>query len=159
GLRRRAHRCARLGRGPAGARHPARPRRPGAAHRHHGHPRPARRVLLRPRAVSRRRSGHRRAQRAHRRGGRRPAAPAGAPLVSALAWQTVRARTGSFVGSFVALALGVALLTASALSALSALGTGDGRAAWLARADVVAAGAASATLTADDATGPPGVTD
>lgn len=76
-----------------------------------------------------------------------------------LAWQTVRARTGSFAGSFVALALGVALLTASALSALSALGTGDGRAAWLARADVVVAGAASATLTADDATGPPGVAD
>jgi putative ABC transport system permease protein len=79
--------------------------------------------------------------------------------VIALAWQTVRARTGSFVGSFVALALGVALLTASALSALSALGTGDGRAAWLARADVVVAGTASATLTADDATGPPGVAD
>ncbi|MEV4512654.1 ABC transporter permease [Dactylosporangium sp. NPDC049525] len=83
-----------------------------------------------------------------------------------IAWQTVRARTGSFVGSFVTLAFGVALLTASALSALSALGTGDGRAAWLARADVVVAGAASATLTADDAgephgvgTGPPGVAD
>ena len=77
----------------------------------------------------------------------------------ALAWHTVRDRTGSFAGSFVALALGVALLTASALSALSALGTGDGRAAWLARADVVVAGAASATLTADDATGPSAIAD
>ncbi|GGM67474.1 FtsX-like permease family protein [Dactylosporangium sucinum] len=77
----------------------------------------------------------------------------------ALAWQTVRARTGSFVGTFVALALGVALLTASALSALSALSSGDGRAAWLDRADVVVAGTASATLTADDPGRPPGVTD
>lgn len=77
----------------------------------------------------------------------------------ALAWQTVRARKGSLAGSFVALTLGVALLTASGLSALSALGAGDGRAAWLARADVVVAGAASATLTADDGAGPRVVAD
>ncbi|GAB3860482.1 hypothetical protein ACFPIJ_27670 [Dactylosporangium cerinum] len=45
----------------------------------------------------------------------------------ALAWQTVRARAGSFAGSFVALAFGVALLTASALSALSAPGQQAGQ--------------------------------
>jgi putative ABC transport system permease protein len=57
----------------------------------------------------------------------------------ALAWHTARARSASLVGSFVALALGVALLAAMALTLAATIGA-PARVTWFARAAVVVAG-------------------
>jgi len=57
----------------------------------------------------------------------------------ALAWYTARARVASLAGSFVALALGVALLAAMALTLAATVGT-HARPTWFARAGVVLAG-------------------
>ena len=57
----------------------------------------------------------------------------------ALAWHTARARVASLAGSFVALALGVALLAAMALTLAATVGT-HARPTWFARAGVVIAG-------------------
>src|SRR5215470_600234 len=56
-----------------------------------------------------------------------------------LAWHTARARATSLAGSFVALALGVALLAAMALTLASTAGTAR-HPRWFARAGVVVAG-------------------
>jgi len=56
-----------------------------------------------------------------------------------LAWHTARARATSLGGSFVALALGVALLAAMALTLASTVGTAH-HPRWFARAGVVVAG-------------------
>jgi putative ABC transport system permease protein len=64
----------------------------------------------------------------------------------ALAWHTVRARGAGLAGSFVALALGVALLAATALTLASTAATA-GRPRWFARAGVVVAGVNTVTLT------------
>ena len=63
----------------------------------------------------------------------------------ALAWHTARARRAGLAGSFVALALGVALLAATALTLASTVGT-VGRPRWFAGADVVVAGADTVTV-------------
>jgi putative ABC transport system permease protein len=57
--------------------------------------------------------------------------------VTGLAWHTARARAASLAGSFVALALGVALLAAMALTLASTAGTAR-HPRWFARAGVVA---------------------
>ena len=57
----------------------------------------------------------------------------------ALAWHTARARAASLAGSFLALALGVALLAAMALTLAATVGA-HARPTWFARAGVVIAG-------------------
>jgi putative ABC transport system permease protein len=64
----------------------------------------------------------------------------------ALAWHTARARRTGLAGSFVALALGVALLAATALTLASTVGVA-GRPRWFARPDVVVAGTDTVTVT------------
>ncbi len=56
----------------------------------------------------------------------------------ALAWHTARARVASLAGSFVALALGVVLLAAMALTLAATVGT-HARPTWFARAGVAPA--------------------
>ena len=58
----------------------------------------------------------------------------------ALAWHTARGRASSLAGSFIALALGVALLSALALTLASSVGA-EGHPRWFTRPDVVIAGA------------------
>lgn len=67
--------------------------------------------------------------------------------MTTLAWQTVRARAGGFVGTFIALALGVALLSVMALTLASTAGAGDGPPRWYIDAPVVVSGADSITVT------------
>lgn len=57
----------------------------------------------------------------------------------ALAWRTARARKAALAGSFIALALGVALLAAMALTLASTVGA-TGQPRWYTRPDVVVAG-------------------
>ncbi|MBL7523445.1 ABC transporter permease [Frankia sp. CNm7] len=64
-----------------------------------------------------------------------------------IVWHTVRARKGSLVGTFVALALGVALLAAMALTLVSSVGGGEGRPTWYGDADVVVAGGGTVSVT------------
>lgn len=64
----------------------------------------------------------------------------------ALVWQVVRARWASLAGSFVALALGVAVLTAAALAVVGTLLADTEAPRWFTRADVVVAGRDTATL-------------
>jgi putative ABC transport system permease protein len=61
--------------------------------------------------------------------------------VIAVTWQTVRARWSSLVGTFIALALGVALLAMMALTLASTIGAGEGPPRWYTQPDVVVAGA------------------
>jgi hypothetical protein len=63
-----------------------------------------------------------------------------------LAWHTARARATGLAGSFIALALGVALLTAMALTLASTAGTAR-HPRWFARAAVVVAGDNSVSVT------------
>ena len=63
-----------------------------------------------------------------------------------LAWHTARARATSLAGSFVALALGVALLAAMALTLASTVGTAH-HPRWFARAGVVVAGDDTVSVT------------
>ena len=63
-----------------------------------------------------------------------------------LAWHTARARATSLAGSFVALALGVALLAAMALALASTAGTAR-HPRWFARAGVVVAGDDTVSVT------------
>ena len=63
-----------------------------------------------------------------------------------LAWYTARARATSLAGSFVALALGVALLAAMALALASTAGTAR-HPRWFARAGVVVAGDDTVSVT------------
>jgi putative ABC transport system permease protein len=67
--------------------------------------------------------------------------------VIALAWQTVRARLVNLVGTFVALALGVALLAAMALTLASTAGAAPTGPRWFVRPDVVVAGTGSVAVT------------
>jgi putative ABC transport system permease protein len=64
----------------------------------------------------------------------------------ALAWHTARARAGSLAGSFVALALGVALLSSVILALASTVGAG-GPPRWFTTPDVVVSGQDSVTIT------------
>src|SRR4051794_495756 len=64
----------------------------------------------------------------------------------ALAWHTARARAGSLAGSFVALALGVALLSSVILALASTVGAG-GPPRWFTAPDVVVSGQDSVTIT------------
>jgi putative ABC transport system permease protein len=66
--------------------------------------------------------------------------------MTAVAWQTIRARIGGMVGTFVALALGVGLLAMMALTLASTIGAGGGPPSWYTRPDVVVAGANEATV-------------
>jgi putative ABC transport system permease protein len=66
--------------------------------------------------------------------------------VTGLAWHTARARATSLAGSFVALALGVALLAAMALTLASTAGAAR-HPRWFARAGVVVAGADTVSVT------------
>ena len=59
----------------------------------------------------------------------------------AVVWQTIRARTSGLAGTFLALALGVALLAMMALTLASTIGAGGGAPRWYRNADVVVAGA------------------
>ncbi len=63
----------------------------------------------------------------------------------ALAWRTARSRATSLAGSFVALALGVALLSALALTLASNVGAA-GHPRWFSRPEVVVAGADTVTI-------------
>src|SRR5215470_786948 len=63
-----------------------------------------------------------------------------------LAWHTARARPARLAGSFVALALGVALLAAMALTLASTVGAAR-YPRWFARPDVVVAGADTVSVT------------
>ncbi|WP_203901508.1 ABC transporter permease [Virgisporangium aliadipatigenens] len=65
----------------------------------------------------------------------------------AVAWQTMRAHLSGLVGTFIALALGVTLLTMMALTLASTVGAGDGPTRWYTGADVVVAGANEASVT------------
>lgn len=64
----------------------------------------------------------------------------------ALAWHTARARKASLAGSFIAVSLGVALLSAMALILASTIGT-HGHPRWFTRPAVVVAGADSVAIT------------
>ena len=64
----------------------------------------------------------------------------------ALAWHTVRARWASLAGSFIAVALGVALLTSMALIMASTVGA-PRQPRWFTRPEVVVAGANSVSIT------------
>jgi putative ABC transport system permease protein len=66
--------------------------------------------------------------------------------VIALGWHTARARGASLAGSFIALALGVALLAAMALIVASTVGA-PGHPRWFTKPDVVVAGANSVSIT------------
>jgi putative ABC transport system permease protein len=66
--------------------------------------------------------------------------------VTGLAWHTVRARTTSLAGSFVALALGVALLAAMALTLASTVGAAR-HPRWFTRTGVVVAGTDTVSVT------------
>ena len=59
-----------------------------------------------------------------RRAPDRPGDPGGSAMI-ALAWHTARARAASLAGSFLALALGVALLAAMALTLVATIGAPD----------------------------------
>src|SRR5215467_11702304 len=63
-----------------------------------------------------------------------------------LAWHTARARTTSLAGSFIALALGVALLAAMALTLASTTGA-TRHPRWFTSAGVVVAGADAVSVT------------
>src|SRR6476659_274640 len=63
-----------------------------------------------------------------------------------LAWHTARARATSLAGSFVALALGVALLAAMALTLASTVGSAR-HPRWFTRAGVVVAGNDTVSVT------------
>src|SRR6516165_3820905 len=65
----------------------------------------------------------------------------------ALAWRTLRGRSTSVAGAFVALALGVAVLAAMTLTLASTIGAASDP-GWYARADVVVAGADTVSITA-----------
>jgi putative ABC transport system permease protein len=67
--------------------------------------------------------------------------------VIGIAWHTVRARGASLAGSFLALALGVALLAAMALTLASTIGGAGREPRWYAGADVVVAGAGTVSVT------------
>jgi putative ABC transport system permease protein len=64
----------------------------------------------------------------------------------ALAWRTLRGRSTSLAGAFIALALGVALLAAMTLTLVSTVGAAGGP-RWYARAGVVVAGADTVSVT------------
>jgi putative ABC transport system permease protein len=66
--------------------------------------------------------------------------------MTAVAWQTIRARVAGMVGTFIALALGVGLLAMMALTLASTIGAGGGAPRWYTRPDVVVAGANEATV-------------
>ena len=65
----------------------------------------------------------------------------------AVAWQTIRSRGSGMVGTFIALALGVALLAMMALTLVSTIGAGDGPPRWYSSADVVVVGANQVSVT------------
>ena len=65
----------------------------------------------------------------------------------AVAWQTIRSRGSGLIGTFIALALGVALLTMMALTLVSTIGAGEGPPRWYTGADVVVAGADRVSIT------------
>ena len=64
----------------------------------------------------------------------------------ALAWHTVRARWASLAGSFIAVALGVALLASMALTIASTVGAPQ-HPRWFTKPDVVVAGDNSVSIT------------
>ena len=64
----------------------------------------------------------------------------------ALAWHTVRARWASLAGSFIAVALGVALLASMALTIASTVGAPH-HPRWFTKPDVVVAGTNSVSIT------------
>jgi len=66
--------------------------------------------------------------------------------VTAVAWQTIRARIAGMVGTFIALALGVGLLAMMALTLVGTIGAGGGPPRWYTNPDVVVAGANEATV-------------
>src|SRR5262249_21549608 len=115
----------------------------------HGHARPGRRRLRRPGAVPGRRPDRGRTARSHGAVGCRPDDRPGArrrPVMIALAWHTARARSTSLAGSFIAVALGVALLAVMALILASTLGTAS-HPRWFTKPDVVVAGDNSVSIT------------
>jgi putative ABC transport system permease protein len=61
--------------------------------------------------------------------------------VIAVAWHTIRVRMSGMLGTFIALALGVALLTMMALTLVSTIGAGGGDPRWYTTPDVVVVGA------------------
>lgn len=67
-------------------------------------------------------------------------------MMIALAWHTARARLAALAGTFLALALGVALLAAMALTLASTVGA-EQRPVWFTRPDVVVAGADTVSVT------------
>ncbi|GAA4708594.1 FtsX-like permease family protein [Phytohabitans rumicis] len=67
--------------------------------------------------------------------------------MTGLAWHTIRARKSSLAGSFIALALGVALLAAMALTLASTIGAGRGGPDWYVTPDVVVAGTNTVSVT------------
>ena len=66
--------------------------------------------------------------------------------MTAVAWQTIRARIAGMVGTFIALALGVGLLAMMALTLVGTIGAGGGPPRWYTNPDVVVAGANEATV-------------
>ncbi|GAB3148286.1 ABC transporter permease [Micromonospora sonneratiae] len=64
-----------------------------------------------------------------------------------LSWQTLRARWSAFVGTFVALCLGVCLLATTGLTLASTIGGGPRTPLWYPAADVVVAGTNSVAVT------------
>ncbi len=64
-----------------------------------------------------------------------------------LAWRTVRARKTSLAGTFIALALGVALLSCMALTLASTIGAGNKHPHWFTDPDVVVAGNRTVSIT------------
>src|SRR5262249_128582 len=129
--------------------------------RHHGHPRPVRRVPRRPGGVPGRRAGGRRDARADAAGrGRaddgagdrhRHRAGAGVTAVFGIALQSARARWTSFAAFFLALALGATLLPTPGLT-LASGGGGGRQPVWYDTADVVVAGPNSITVVVDPGT-------
>src|SRR5262249_56644295 len=67
-------------------------------------------------------------------------------LMIALAWHTARARSASLAGSFIAVALGVALLAVMALTLASTIGA-PSHPRWFTKPDVVVAGDNSVSIT------------
>lgn len=65
----------------------------------------------------------------------------------ALAWHTIRTRKSSLVGTFIALGLGVALLSAMALTLASTIGAAGQGPRWYVTSDVVVAGANTVSIT------------
>ncbi|WP_035735945.1 ABC transporter permease [Glycomyces arizonensis] len=74
--------------------------------------------------------------------------------MTAIAWQTLRARWTTFVGSFLALALGAALFTTAGLTLAVALDDADDAPRWFMEPSVVVAGPDIAGAAADDPDGP-----